>query len=74
MRNVVAMIARQPFGTTGHESSRMIFGAAALAHVSQDDADAALSLLLEHGVNRIGTATAPATPTAAHLLVARASR
>ena len=55
-RNVVAMIARQPFGATGHESSRVIFGAAALAHVSQDDADAALSLLLQHGVNHIDTA------------------
>jgi aryl-alcohol dehydrogenase-like predicted oxidoreductase len=56
MRNVVAMIARQRFGATGHESSRVIFGAAALAHVSQGDADAALSLLLEHGVNHIDTA------------------
>ncbi len=34
----------------------MIFGAAALASVSQDDADAALPLLLEHGVNHIDTA------------------
>jgi aryl-alcohol dehydrogenase-like predicted oxidoreductase len=56
MRNVGAMIARQPFGATGHESSRVIFGAAALARVSQADADAALSLLLEHGVNHIDTA------------------
>ena len=34
----------------------MIFGAAALAHVSQQEADAALALLLEHGVNHIDTA------------------
>ena len=34
----------------------MIFGAAALASVSQADADAALPLLLEHGVNHLDTA------------------
>ncbi len=50
------MIARHPFGTTGHDSSRVIFGAAALAEVSQSEADAALPLLLEHGVNHIDTA------------------
>jgi aryl-alcohol dehydrogenase-like predicted oxidoreductase len=50
------MIARRPFGATGHESSRVIFGAAALARVSQQEADAALPLLLEHGVNHIDTA------------------
>jgi aryl-alcohol dehydrogenase-like predicted oxidoreductase len=50
------MIARHPFGATGHESSRVIFGAAALAAVSQEEADAALPLLLEHGVNHIDTA------------------
>ena len=46
----------QPFGSTGHESSRVIFGAAALGDVSQRDADAAIELLLEHGVNHIDTA------------------
>ena len=50
------VIARHAFGATGHESSRVIFGAAALAAVSQDEADAALPLLLEHGVNHIDTA------------------
>jgi aryl-alcohol dehydrogenase-like predicted oxidoreductase len=45
-----------PFGSTGHESSRVIFGAAALGDVSQHDADAAIELLLEHGVNHIDTA------------------
>ena len=34
----------------------MIFGAAALANVSQAEADGALELLLEHGVNHIDTA------------------
>jgi aryl-alcohol dehydrogenase-like predicted oxidoreductase len=50
------MIARAPFGRTGHESSRAIFGAAALGSVSQGEADAALATLLEHGVNHIDTA------------------
>jgi aryl-alcohol dehydrogenase-like predicted oxidoreductase len=45
-----------PFGSTGHESSRVIFGAAALGAVSQRDADTAIELLLEHGVNHIDTA------------------
>jgi aryl-alcohol dehydrogenase-like predicted oxidoreductase len=50
------MIPRRPFGATGHESSRVIFGAAALARASQEEADAALRLLLQHGVNHIDTA------------------
>ena len=50
------MIATAPFGHTGHESTRTIFGAAALASVSQPEADATLELLLEHGVNHIDTA------------------
>ncbi len=50
------MIERAPFGMTGHESSRTIFGAAALGSVSQAVADDALELLLEHDVNHIDTA------------------
>ena len=50
------MIATAPFGKTGHESTRTIFGAAALASVSQAEADRTLELLLEHGVNHIDTA------------------
>jgi aryl-alcohol dehydrogenase-like predicted oxidoreductase len=50
------VIARAPFGRTAHESSRAIFGAAALAHVAQEEADRALELLLAHGVNHIDTA------------------
>jgi aryl-alcohol dehydrogenase-like predicted oxidoreductase len=45
-----------PFGRTGHESSRVVFGAAALADVSKGDADRALDVLLEHGVNHIDVA------------------
>src|ERR687889_1355010 len=50
------MIPTAPFGRTGHDSSRVIFGAAALASVSKGDADRALELLLEHGVNHIDVA------------------
>ena len=50
------MIATAPFGRTGHESTRTIFGAAALGSVSQAEAERALELLLEHGVNHIDTA------------------
>jgi len=50
------MIQRAPFGATGHESSRAIFGAAALGSVTKRDADRALELLLEHGVNHIDVA------------------
>ena len=50
------MIERAPFGATGHESSRTIFGAAALGSVSKHDADRTLELLLQHGVNHIDVA------------------
>ena len=50
------MIGRAPFGRTGHESSRTIFGAAALGSVTQREADEALATVLEHGVNHIDTA------------------
>jgi aryl-alcohol dehydrogenase-like predicted oxidoreductase len=49
-------IARMEFGRTGHESTRTIFGAAALSRATQDEADAALDLLQEYGVNHIDTA------------------
>jgi aryl-alcohol dehydrogenase-like predicted oxidoreductase len=50
------MIPKAPFGSTGHDSSRVLFGAAALGSVSQDVADRALDVLLEHGVNHIDVA------------------
>jgi aryl-alcohol dehydrogenase-like predicted oxidoreductase len=50
------VIAKQPFGSTGHESTRTIFGAAALGSLSQSEADPALEILLEHGINHIDTA------------------
>ncbi|HET9932713.1 MAG TPA: aldo/keto reductase [Polyangiaceae bacterium] len=50
------MIERQDFGRTGHASSRVIFGAAALWQVTQSEADRTLEVLLRHGVNHIDTA------------------
>jgi aryl-alcohol dehydrogenase-like predicted oxidoreductase len=50
------MIASAPFGLTGHNSTRVIFGGWALTEASQPEADSALELLLEHGVNHIDTA------------------
>jgi aryl-alcohol dehydrogenase-like predicted oxidoreductase len=50
------VIAKAAFGQTGHNSTRTIFGAAALAHVTQHEADATLEVLLEHGVNHIDVA------------------
>jgi aryl-alcohol dehydrogenase-like predicted oxidoreductase len=52
------ILIRAPFGQTGHESSRVIFGAAALSRMSQDRADELLPLLLEFGVNHLDTAAA----------------
>ena len=50
------MIATAPFGSTGHISTRTIFGAAALSAVSQADADRTMELVFEHGLNHIDTA------------------
>jgi len=49
-------IKKRIFGRTGHMSTVTIFGAAALASVSQAEADRTLDLLLEYGVNHIDTA------------------
>ncbi|GLY93251.1 aldo/keto reductase [Actinoplanes sp. NBRC 103695] len=50
------MIPRMAFGATGHESSRVIFGGAALGSVSKTEADRALDLLVRHGINHIDVA------------------
>jgi aryl-alcohol dehydrogenase-like predicted oxidoreductase len=52
------VIATSPFGNTGHQSTRVIFGAAALGGMRQDKADAVLEVLLEYGINHIDTAAA----------------
>ena len=50
------MIATAPFGRTGHQSTRTIFGAAALSAVTQEEADRTFELLRQYGVNHIDTA------------------
>jgi aryl-alcohol dehydrogenase-like predicted oxidoreductase len=50
------MIEKISFGRTGHLSSRIVFGAAALGSMNQDRADRVLELLLEYDVNHIDTA------------------
>ena len=50
------MIEKMQFGRTGHESSRTIFGAAALARMSQEKADAVLETVMASGLNHIDTA------------------
>jgi aryl-alcohol dehydrogenase-like predicted oxidoreductase len=52
------VIAVSAFGKTGHQSSRVIFGAAALGSMKQDRADKVLETLLEFGINHIDTAAA----------------
>jgi aryl-alcohol dehydrogenase-like predicted oxidoreductase len=46
----------RPFGSTGHDSTCTIFGAAAFFHASQEEADRTLELVLEHGINHVDTA------------------
>jgi aryl-alcohol dehydrogenase-like predicted oxidoreductase len=50
------MIPHAPFGRTGHDSTRVIFGAAALSEVSQDEADQTMELIRSHGINHLDTA------------------
>ena len=50
------MIAKSPFGRTGHMSTRTLFGAAALGSVTQKEADETLEVLLKFGINHIDTA------------------
>jgi aryl-alcohol dehydrogenase-like predicted oxidoreductase len=49
-------IEKVAFGRTGHESSRMLFGAAALSSVDQATADRTYETLMQHGINHIDVA------------------
>jgi aryl-alcohol dehydrogenase-like predicted oxidoreductase len=53
---VLRRIETLPFGRTGHASTRILFGAAALGGMKQERADGVLEQLLEYGVNHIDTA------------------
>ncbi len=50
------MIEKLPFGSTAWQSTRILFGAAAVAAMRQERADQVLETLLEFGVNHIDTA------------------
>lgn len=50
------MLPLAPFGRTGHQSTRVIFGAAALGSMTQDRADATLAMVDSSGINHIDTA------------------
>ncbi len=52
-----AKIQRIPFGSTGHQSTRVLFGAAALSEVSEADAARTLDVLSEYGINHIDVAS-----------------
>jgi aryl-alcohol dehydrogenase-like predicted oxidoreductase len=49
-------IATLPFGRSGHQSTRTLFGAAALGSVTQAEADRTFEVLLQYGVNHIDVA------------------
>jgi aryl-alcohol dehydrogenase-like predicted oxidoreductase len=50
------MIETLPFGRTGHRSTRILFGAAALGAMKQERADRVLETILEFGVNHVDVA------------------
>ena len=52
-----ARIEKSAFGSTGHISTRVLFGAAALSEVSEADAVRTLAVLSEYGVNHIDVAS-----------------
>jgi aryl-alcohol dehydrogenase-like predicted oxidoreductase len=50
------MISTQLFGRTGHQSTQVVFGGAALSRVTQDEADQTLEVLLRYGINHLDVA------------------
>lgn len=50
------MIEKIPFGSTGHESTRIIFGAAALGGMKQTKADSTIEMVRSYGVNHFDVA------------------
>ncbi len=49
-------VPRAEFGRTGHRSSRIIFGGAALGSMTQQSADKVLPLILDAGINHLDVA------------------
>lgn len=54
--NSTSAIPKAPFGRTGHNSTRVIFGAAALSRMNQDRADETIAVIAAAGINHIDTA------------------
>jgi aryl-alcohol dehydrogenase-like predicted oxidoreductase len=52
----MAALPVAPFGRTGHDSTRLIFGAAALGSMNPERADVTLTLVDSAGINHIDTA------------------
>lgn len=50
------MIEQIPFGATGHDSTRIIFGAAALGGMKQEKADSTIELVRQYGINHFDVA------------------
>ena len=50
------MLEKLAFGRTGHDSTRLLFGAAAFGEVTQAEADQTMELILKSGINHIDTA------------------
>jgi len=50
------VIPRAPFGRTGHDSRRTLFGAAALGRASEAESERALELVLRYDLDHIDTA------------------
>ena len=53
---MIGVIPREPFGRTGHQSRRTLFGAAALGKVTDAEADRALELVLRYDLDHLDTA------------------
>jgi aryl-alcohol dehydrogenase-like predicted oxidoreductase len=51
-----ATLPTAPFGRTGHQSTRVIFGAAAVGWIPPDDVEPVLELVTELGINHVDTA------------------
>ena len=52
----MGVIPREPFGKTGHQSRRTLFGGAALGKVTDAEADRALELVLRYDLDHLDTA------------------
>jgi len=52
----MGVIPRSPFGKTGHQSRRTLFGGAALGKVTDAEADRALELVLRYDLEHLDTA------------------